>query len=241
MPWYSKEQLTPFDNITLDGMLFLSGDVLARQYRQEWVKGQTYPVVQFPSGMVRELKPGKPDSPPDFIHLTGHLMLPYRASRDGAYFHLVAQDVDEEHLILLRGETELSIDTKASGRRIQVTYDPATGHPLDIRHFPEYVMELLPGELRALLPKLYANEKLGLEAVALLKFFTPDSNWTWYPTEYDGDDVFFGLVSGFDVELGYFSLSELESVLGRLNLPIERELYFKPTTLRELKQYHEQL
>ena len=100
-------------------------------------------------------------------------------------------------------------------------------------------MELLGGEQRALLPPLYYNEQIGLEAVAPLKFFTPASSWTWYPTEFDGDDIFFGLVSGFEVEMGYFSLSELEGVRDPLGLPIERDLYFEPTTLRELKALHE--
>ena len=100
-------------------------------------------------------------------------------------------------------------------------------------------MELLGGKERALLPPLYHNEKLGLEAIAPLKFFTPDANWTWYPTEFDGNDIFFGLVSGFEVELGPFSLTELEGVKGGLMLPLERDLYFEPTSLRELKAFHE--
>lgn len=69
-----------------------------------------------------------------------------------------------------------------------------------------------PEELRAQLPKLYENEEYSLDAKALVKFFTPDSNWTWYASEFDGEDILFGLVSGFEVELGNFSLSELESV-----------------------------
>ncbi|MBZ0308581.1 MAG: DUF2958 domain-containing protein [Anaerolineae bacterium] len=99
-------------------------------------------------------------------------------------------------------------------------------------------MEVLPGEWRAVLPKLYSNEKAGLSAVAPVKLFTPDANWTWYPTEFDGDDLCFGLVSGFEVELGYFSITELESVRGGMGLPVERDLYFQPTTLQELIDYH---
>ena len=63
-----------------------------------------------------------------------------------------------------------------------------------------------------------------------------------YPTasEYDPDNgIFFGLVSGFEVELGYFSLSELQSIGGGLQLPIERDLHYTPKTLRELKEMHE--
>jgi hypothetical protein len=62
----------------------------------------------------------------------------------------------------------------------------------------------LPQSIREKLPPLYANEAIGLEALALVKFFTPDSSWTWYASEFDGEDIFFGLVSGLEVELGYF-------------------------------------
>ena len=95
-------------------------------------------------------------------------------------------------------------------------------------------MMLLTKELRRRLPPLYSQEDKELEALALVKFFTPWSNWTHWATEFDGEDTFFGLVSGFEVELGYFSLSELESVRGPFGLKIERDLYFEPTTLREL-------
>lgn len=95
-------------------------------------------------------------------------------------------------------------------------------------------MKLLTKEILEKLPKLYTQEEKGLDAVAIVKFFTPDSNWTWYATEFDGDDLFFGLVDGFEKEIGYFRLSELQSVKGALGLPIERDMYFKPKTLREL-------
>lgn len=97
---------------------------------------------------------------------------------------------------------------------------------------------LLDVESREKLPPLYANEELGLLALAIIKFFTPDSNWTWYASEFDKEDTFFGLVSGFEVELGYFSLSELQSVRGPLGLPIERDLHYDPITLKELMEKH---
>jgi hypothetical protein len=49
----------------------------------------------------------------------------------------------------------------------------------------------------------------------------------------------FGLVSGFEVELGFFTLSELKEQRGSLGLPIERDLHFEPKTLRELKEVHD--
>ncbi len=95
-------------------------------------------------------------------------------------------------------------------------------------------MVLLTKEVLKKLPPLYSQEEKGLDAVAVVKFFTPDSNWTWYATEFDGEDLFFGLVDGFEKEIGYFRLSELKSVKGTLGLPIERDMYFKPKTLKEL-------
>ncbi len=77
---------------------------------------------------------------------------------------------------------------------------------------------LLIKEIRDKLPELYSCEKEGLEAKALVKFFTPSGNWTWYASEFDGNDTFFGLVSGFEVELGYFSWSELEEARDALGL-----------------------
>lgn len=99
--------------------------------------------------------------------------------------------------------------------------------------------QLMTPEIRKVLPPLYANEDVGLEALAQVKYFTPDSNWTWYASEFNGTDTFFGLVVGLEVELGYFSLSELQQVRGALNLPVERDLHFKPTSLKELRDKHQ--
>jgi hypothetical protein len=59
-------------------------------------------------------------------------------------------------------------------------------------------------------------------------------------TIFDGEDFFFGLVIGLEIEFGYFSLSELQSVKGPLGLPIERDLHFEPKSLRELRDYHKE-
>jgi hypothetical protein len=104
-------------------------------------------------------------------------------------------------------------------------------------------MKLLPKEIRELLPGLYSQDGKGGKAVAVVKFFTPDANWTWYATEGEPvlndaaaeiDFQFFGLVDGFEKELGYFGLSELEAVRGPMGLPIERDLHWKPKMLAEI-------
>jgi len=104
-------------------------------------------------------------------------------------------------------------------------------------------MKLLPKEIRSTLPALYAQDGKGPKAVVYAKFFTPDAQWTWYATEGEPvkddsgaeiDFQFFGLVDGLEKELGYFMLSELEQVRGRMGLPIERDLYWHPKTLQEI-------
>jgi integrase len=89
-------------------------------------------------------------------------------------------------------------------------------------------MELLTDELRKVLPPLYSQEH-NKDPTVHIKFFTPDSNWTWYVTEgseeEEGDFRFFGLVIGQAEEWGYFLLSELTAAHGPAGLAIERDLY----------------
>jgi hypothetical protein len=95
-------------------------------------------------------------------------------------------------------------------------------------------MKLLTKKIRKKLPPLYSQENKGGKAIAYCKMFTPDAQFSFYATEYDGKDTFFGLVDGHCKELGYFSLKELQSVKGPLGLPVERDMYFKPKPLEEI-------
>lgn len=96
-------------------------------------------------------------------------------------------------------------------------------------------MELMPEEIRRLLPPLYANEdKKPSEIKVPLKLFDPSGRGTWYITEFDGKDIMFGFcVSplGPDCdELGYMSLQEMSEVVTRFNLGIERDIFWDSET-----------
>ena len=96
-------------------------------------------------------------------------------------------------------------------------------------------MPLLTPALRATLPPLYGQEGTP-DPIVYARFFTPDSIWTWLATEFDPEEGrFFGLVDGFEPELGYFLLEELEAARGPLGLPIERDLHFTPAPLSTLR------
>ena len=65
-------------------------------------------------------------------------------------------------------------------------------------------MKLLTQAIRSKLPPLGSTDRLPHDEITVqAKFFTPDSSWTWFATEFDGDDTLFGLVVGFEVEAGY--------------------------------------
>lgn len=103
--------------------------------------------------------------------------------------------------------------------------------------------KLLPKALESTLPKPLSTDGQGDDALVQIKYFTPDSSWSWFALEYDPHHrIFFGWVIDANAphfaELGSFSLDELEAARGPLGLPIERDLYFTPQPLREVKAQH---
>ena len=96
-------------------------------------------------------------------------------------------------------------------------------------------MKLLTKDNRKALPPLGSQDGKGWDAIAHVKFFDPMGSYTAWATEFDGEDVFFGAVYIFELELGYFSLSELDTVKwpGSMKTRIERDRYFTPCPLRE--------
>ncbi len=100
-------------------------------------------------------------------------------------------------------------------------------------------MKLLTEAIVKKLPSCHSTAQVPLaEKIVQCKFFDPCSIWTWYviegePTE-DGDWEFWGLVVGHVAEWGYFRLSELAALRGRLGLPLERDLHLPVAPIREL-------
>lgn len=106
-------------------------------------------------------------------------------------------------------------------------------------------MELLP---QSILDQLAANGRINQDRIEacedtidfppVVKLFTPDAGATWLLSETDPEDpdIAHGLCDlglGFP-EIGTVRLSDIRAVRGRLGLPAERDLYFKPeATLSE--------
>jgi len=101
-------------------------------------------------------------------------------------------------------------------------------------------MKLMTKEIEGKMPELYANEdKDPKDIKVVVKFFHPLSHWTWYATEghkeENGDWTFFGWVHGDFPELGYFCLSQLESI-NIMGMPMERDRYFGDHSLAEVME-----
>ena len=101
-------------------------------------------------------------------------------------------------------------------------------------------MKLLTSEIKKRLAKYptYSQDGKKKEAVAVCKFFLCQGAWTWYVLECDAEyNIAYGItINGAgEGEYGYFSLPELQKVRTRYGLGVERDIYFKPTKLGDIK------
>ena len=76
---------------------------------------------------------------------------------------------------------------------------------------------------------------IGDNQQIVAKFFHPMSSWYWYLMNQapEDPDYLWGIVKGFEVEVGSFSLAELEATKIH-GLGMERDLGFKPCPALEV-------
>lgn len=281
MTWVEKGQKTSFDELPIHGLFYLDGELLARYlaikfgnvptplFNPDWLKNQKMPQVQFPSGERFDIWEASDIVHGGIIHVYGEMDLPYYDTRDSAW--LVANEIAEYVGYIVRkvGESQLEVLGHEADEHYLITYNN-----LDRRMEDVIQIKLEKNKARDVsnplldlgtwhrLPKLYANEHLGLAAFAQVKFFTSASDWTWYASEAvaamkDGtykalseispddpqieDVIFFGLVDGFELEFGYFSLEELKQIGKGLKSLIERDRNFVPATLKDIQDKHRKM
>ena len=101
-------------------------------------------------------------------------------------------------------------------------------------------MKMLTKEIEKRLPKLYEQDGKGFDAIVHVKFFDAFGSSVWFVTEYDPEERLcygWACLNG-DLqcaEFGYVGLDELIGlqIAGRSIPRIERDLHFKPVTLRQ--------
>ena len=92
-------------------------------------------------------------------------------------------------------------------------------------------MKLIPKSIK--IPNIGETENEE-NPKALIKLFHPCSSWSWYVVEYSPEDkLCFGVVDGFEAEMGYFSLEEIQSVRV-MGIGVERDLHWEPVEVKEL-------
>lgn len=99
-------------------------------------------------------------------------------------------------------------------------------------------MKLMTKAIQNKIPTMRSGEKIEPdEKICYVRFFHPCSSWTWFATEFDPvKKIFFGWVDGDFPEWGNFSLEEMQNTKVR-GLGIERDLYFKPTQMKDIPEY----
>lgn len=96
-------------------------------------------------------------------------------------------------------------------------------------------MKLITKEIRERTPLIYGTEDIE-DKIVTAKFFNPCGIGTWYLIELADDNNYaFGFVDMYERELGYFMIHELEEMKLPFGLSIERDIYFKPTSLKEIR------
>lgn len=98
------------------------------------------------------------------------------------------------------------------------------------------MQQLMTEGIERVTPRLYGTEGQYMESVATAHYFSPLSGWDWYLTEYEPETgEAFGLVIGYERELGYFSIRDFEQQNdAHYGLAIERDIYFTPCKLSDL-------
>ncbi len=230
-------------------------------FHPDWLKNQKLAQVYFPSGVECEIWESSDVKNGDIIHIFGELDMPYFDTRDNAWHR--ANSIAEQvgYVANKIGDDQLEVMGHDTDEHFIITYDNAEHRMVNIQ---QVTSEKLPKRPKLLdeatakrLPPLYSNEAIGLNVLAQVKFFS--SGWTWYASEasavltdgtykpladidpYDPsveDVIFFGLVDGFELELGYFSLSELEGANEDTIATIQRDTHFTPKSLQALQDDH---
>ena len=63
------------------------------------------------------------------------------------------------------------------------------------------------------------------------------NGWDWWLLEFDGTDEAFGLVEGYDDELGYFSIKEMAELNRQMGFAaVERDEHVSPKPLSAVRR-----
>ena len=96
-------------------------------------------------------------------------------------------------------------------------------------------MELMTEEISQMAQEQFPHGQ-DMDQMVIARFHDAQGSWSWYVINQNPDDLdsIFGIVHGTQVEMGIFSLQELQTYEGSFGLQVVRDIYFKPITANEL-------
>ncbi len=89
------------------------------------------------------------------------------------------------------------------------------------------------------LPIPFQPESESGQAVVHARLYLPGSHRLWYPSAFDGKDLFFGLVVEAEISCDYFSLSDLAQLRGPDGQPIQHDSTYIRRSLDDLVAQYE--
>ena len=95
-------------------------------------------------------------------------------------------------------------------------------------------MQLLNNKIESLAKEQYKYGSNLEKQNIVAKFFNPVGNWDWYLMNMKDEDYAWGIVDGEHVEMGSFSIKELQDIELPFGLGIERDILFRPTNAKKL-------
>ena len=92
-------------------------------------------------------------------------------------------------------------------------------------------MKLLTKKIKEQAKEQY-DKGSDMEQMVVAKYFDAMGDWKWFLMNMGEDeDYCWGIVKGFEVEMGSFLLSDLKEALG---LRFQRDLYFEPMKAKDV-------
>lgn len=97
------------------------------------------------------------------------------------------------------------------------------------------MQELMTREIAEELPRLYEQD-CAEDPTVYVHYFSCVNGWDWWLLKFDGTDEAFSLVEGYDDELGYFSIKEMEELNRQMGFAaVERDEHFEPKPLSAVR------
>lgn len=91
------------------------------------------------------------------------------------------------------------------------------------------------------LPQPFQPESESTQALAYARLYLPGSTLAWYPSAFDGHDLFFGLVVEAQLDFDYFSLDDLRRLRNAAGRGVQIDLRYTARSLGELQASYERV